>query len=629
MRYKYHLLWIIIAFAIFLFPAVSYAVSIGLMVNGEMVKGDVDPVLTNGRTLVPIRFVMEKLGTEYSWDNSTKTLTITSLEKEIKLPIGKQEVTVNGQNVKIDVPAMLIKGRTMVPLRFVGEALGAEVIWDNVNKLVIVNKKLVEIYDIQLTEEPDGFLLSLCGNGDFKYNAADEEGSTKIIINNAYFPMQEKAFAVMKGSIEGIEIVQVPEEENKVLINVASSQPLLYKIAQAGNGLQIRFYYQVSKIEMKKDSLGESFLIYTDGSLSYQAMQLTGPDRFVVDVPQTVLNLPQLNIPFEGSEVVSRVRTSQFSQNPNTVRLVFDLKKPLQGYVTQEDHGLTVSFQPKVTAVETQKSNGKVRVIITASQPITANLSLDRGTNSMVAMINNASWGINSSDIPVGDGLINRITGADKNGGTEIRVMLNYYYKHSIVPTNEKNKLIIDIFQSPIVGKKIVIDPGHGGNDVGTIGPSRLYEKDVNLDISNRLVAKLRQIGVEVIPTRTVDTTLKLEDRTNLANGVEADLFLSIHNNGNVSPTSRGTEVYYYATNPDSCRFATLLQNELIRLLGLEDRKVKSANFYVLRNTKMTSALAEIAFVTNPAEEKLLMDPSFREKAADALFRGILKYYEN
>ncbi len=216
---------------------------------------------------------------------------------------------------------------------------------------------------------------------------------------------------------------------------------------------------------------------------------------------------------------------------------------------------------------------------------------------------------------------------------------------------------------------RIVIDPGHGGHDTGTIGPHGLMEKDLCLDVALRLGALIQQKlpGADVIYTRKDDTFVPLEERTAIANAAKADLFISIHANSSQDPSARGIETYYlnFSTSPESMEVATRenansqeslhdlqdliqkiarnekieeskelagdIQGTLTQRLQLisrneKDRGVKKAPFVVLIGANMPSVLSEISFVSNPSDERLLRRPEQRERIADGLYRGISTY---
>jgi len=216
--------------------------------------------------------------------------------------------------------------------------------------------------------------------------------------------------------------------------------------------------------------------------------------------------------------------------------------------------------------------------------------------------------------------------------------------------------------------ERVVIDAGHGGNDVGTHGPSGYYEKDLTLDVAQRLGALIAdRMGSEVVYTRSDDSYVGLEERTNIANQRQADLFLSIHANSSPYRAAAGVETYVLnfttsktalqlaarenATSDrsihelhsllekialkdkidESREFAGKLQTSLsvVSKSGTQSAKnrgIKSAPFVVLIGAEMPSVLAEIGFLTNSSEEVLLRKPEYRQKIADALYKGIAAY---
>lgn len=219
---------------------------------------------------------------------------------------------------------------------------------------------------------------------------------------------------------------------------------------------------------------------------------------------------------------------------------------------------------------------------------------------------------------------------------------------------------------------RIAIDPGHGGNDTGTMGPHGLLEKDLCLDVALRLGQLLEQNipGTQVIYTRKDDRHIPLEERTAIANGANADLFISIHANSSDSRETRGVETYYVslATSqesrdlvtrenalaesslhdlPDllkkitrneklveSKQLATDIQNSLSRRLQLVSRQetnrgVKQAPFIVLTGANMPAVLSEISFVSNASDETLLLEVSQRQRVAEGLYRGLAAYLDS
>ncbi len=187
-----------------------------------------------------------------------------------------------------------------------------------------------------------------------------------------------------------------------------------------------------------------------------------------------------------------------------------------------------------------------------------------------------------------------------------------------------------DPVTSPLAGKTIVIDPGHGGRDPGAVGITGYFEKTVNMAVANELAPMLRAAGAKVLMTRWSDWNPTLWERVNLANSNGADVFVSIHANAHTQSWANGTETYYNSWNGSSSRsriLAQQLQRELVSALGLRDIGIKTANFYVITNTRMPSALVELGFLSNRHDESVLRQPQTHRRAAEALHRGLENFF--
>lgn len=171
----------------------------------------------------------------------------------------------------------------------------------------------------------------------------------------------------------------------------------------------------------------------------------------------------------------------------------------------------------------------------------------------------------------------------------------------------------------------IVLDPGHGGRDPGAVGIGGLSETDIVNPMSHRIKEILEQQGVRVILTREDNRTVDLEPRVQLANRLDANLFVSIHANAiSMSrPDVNGVETYYYQTGG---QLAQVLHRHLLSASGGPDRGVRTARFYVLRNTRMPAVLLELGFVTGARDAPRLADPAYQERLSQAIARGILEY---
>ncbi|MEM1392397.1 MAG: N-acetylmuramoyl-L-alanine amidase [Cyanobacteria bacterium P01_D01_bin.116] len=178
---------------------------------------------------------------------------------------------------------------------------------------------------------------------------------------------------------------------------------------------------------------------------------------------------------------------------------------------------------------------------------------------------------------------------------------------------------------TPRGGVVVMIDPGHGGKDPGAIGISGLREKDVILPISKKVAEILRKNGVNAVLTRNTDYFVSLKGRVVMSERRDADLFVSIHANsmGLSRPDINGLEVYYYNSGK---RLADAVRKSITRKVKIRDRGIRRARFYVLRKTSMPAILVETGYVTGREDAAKLKQTWFRNKMAEGIADGILRY---
>jgi N-acetylmuramoyl-L-alanine amidase/putative methionine-R-sulfoxide reductase with GAF domain len=299
--------------------------------------------------------------------------------------------------------------------------------------------------------------------------------------------------------------------------------------------------------------------------------------------------------------------------------------------------------------------------------------------------------GLLNQSIAVDDGFIKKIRMAQPTGGItrvvlETKGNVDYSVKldpdpyrltievRNAVTASNLNKpspvIAISPNKKPVsapsvtsVQLRIVLDAGHGGWDLGTVGKKGLLEKDLTLDIVQKLGQMLdEKLGADVIYTRQDDSYLPLEKRAEIANVARADLFLSVHANYSDLATARGVETYYTNTYSSvrarsaddlpalkevnwtgvnirekvtgSRRFASDVQQALFGGLAVQNpdvrnRGVKEAQYVVLTGTQMPAVLAEVSFVSSPADESKLQSSEYRQHIAEALLKGITRYRDD
>jgi len=349
-----------------------------------------------------------------------------------------------------------------------------------------------------------------------------------------------------------------------------------------------------------------------EDQVQYEPGHITNPERFYFDLRDTQLAPELQGKSLDGDSLLSRIRIGQ----------------PVSGMTR-----IVLEARPNATLAAPQ-------------------VSLERDPYRLVIQVSKAGT--------TPKGAVNLFPKAPESEKAKLAV---------VVPPPTKEDLQL---RAHVAKMRIVVDAGHGGWDLGTVGRRGLLEKDLVLEIAQRLGKLLEsRLGAEVIYTRQDDTYLPLDDRAVVANQAQADLFISVHANYSDMPSARGVETYYtnFFSAPgskelpanatpkeiamrsmpkniptpalsatelhekieQSRRLATSVQRSLYGTLsllnpGLRDRGIKEAGFVVLTESAMPGILAEVSFVSSPTDEQKLRSDMYREQIAEALYHGIARY---
>ena len=390
--------------------------------------------------------------------------------------------------------------------------------------------------------------------------------------------------------------------------------------------------------------------VEVSGAFQYRADRLHNPDRIFFDIhhAKPPVDSKRMFSTDVGSRQVKRIRMAE--TQPGVTRIVMDLESNTEFTASQ-------LVNPDRLMIEIRSASAPAIPAISEAAPRPTSPSLPAPPPLPKPATTAAATVPPTVSLP-------KNTPADAADPPPV-VETGQAARHT---SNGRNSL------TRALGLKItrvVIDPGHGGQDQGTMGPKGLLEKELVLDVGLRLGKLIEErLGSEVIYTRTDDSFVPLEGRTELANEKKADLFLSIHANSSPYPTIRGVETYYLnLTNAKDALDVAARENassqksvfelrELIQKITLADkieeskefagrmqsslqsfersysstaknRGVKKAPFVVLIGASMPSILAEIGFISNTREEALLKRQDHRQKLAEALYRGVSRYAQS
>ncbi|HWQ72227.1 MAG TPA: N-acetylmuramoyl-L-alanine amidase [Desulfitobacteriaceae bacterium] len=189
----------------------------------------------------------------------------------------------------------------------------------------------------------------------------------------------------------------------------------------------------------------------------------------------------------------------------------------------------------------------------------------------------------------------------------------------------------------------VMVDAGHGGYDPGAIAVQDIYEKEINLQIAKKVRDFLNPSGVTTLLTREDDVDyvpegvkgkkakkqIDLNYRIAKATEAKADIFVSIHVNSTVTGKNSGAETFYYLNSEESKMLAVNIQQELIKISGMNRRIAKPGDFYIIKNTSMPAVIVEVGYLSNYNERKKLLQSWYQEQVARAIAKGIANYFEN
>ena len=428
-------------------------------------------------------------------------------------------------------------------------------------------------------------------------------------------------------------------------------------------------------------------VINLDGPVTYQAARISNPDRIYFDVSHARLaHSAAAPVQIEG-DLLKSVRVAQ--NQANVVRIVLETGKI-------KDYSVFLLRDPYRMVVDVHAKNSAASAVTTAANlpakelklPVTQSLASPTHASNNRKIAANAEKSVTANSAPPADDSANEVAETKVYGPP----VPSASSQPSVTPINNKSLRpktgqVAEATPVPAptrdgqqslsraLGLKvghIVIDAGHGGHDTGTVGPTGLMEKDLCLDVALRLgqLIQERLPGTEITYTRSDDTFVPLEERTNIANQAKADLFLSIHANSSPDSSARGVETYYLNFSPspeamqvaarenataqngvhdlddliqriernekieESRELATDIQDSLTKDLqrtnhSIRNRGVRKAPFVVLIGANMPSVLAEISFISNPTDESSLEKPEGRERVAEGLFQGVEAYLQS
>ncbi|MDF2627511.1 MAG: Cell wall hydrolase/autolysin [Symbiobacteriaceae bacterium] len=615
---------------------------IRVTVEGQPLEMPVPPVIVEDRTLVGLRSVGEAVGGELTWNQATRQATVTRGSDTIVVTVGSKQALVNGQVVELQIAPQIVNDRTMVPLRFIVEALGGTVEWDPATRTAHILRKPTAITGMTYTNGADKGRVVLTLSEPLLSVMPKVTGNDLTLdLYPATITATVADRQVLDGLVSGLRLA-ADGRTVRLTAQLWNTPMYRYLLSPDGRQLTVEFDHTVTGYQVQQDKRIAMVNIGLTGRVSYTHFPVNSPApaRIVLDLPDVHLSANAPELLELDNPYVSRIRAAD--KGAEGVRIVLDLKVAASYEVIPTDGGLRVQILPRIETIRTEQLQGVTRLSINASLPMDAKVTAYPELKLIQVEIPQGRSALPANLLTYQDGTINTVTvspGAAPNSSL-VTIALPYYLGHTLVSKAGDPSVIIDLVSSPILGKRIWIDAGHGRipgakDDPGSIGKTYgTYEKVVNLQVALELQKRLQAAGAIVYMTRTGDEGLDFTQRPALVNAVKpaVDLFISVHHNSSTNATVRGIETYYWTTNPKSRLVAQKLHPAILRGLGFPDRKIRQDAFYVIKETKAPSVLLELGYLSNAAEEAAIAEPgvvvkTYPAKAAEAIKNGIFDYF--
>lgn len=575
-----------------------------VMANGKEVDISSYPgIIEGGTALLPYKPVFNKaLGVKTTYNKSKKTVTFEYDGNKVVVTLNSKSILVNGVKKTSSVAAKMVKYENsnmsliLVPSRFVAEALGFDYQYDSETSTVTIGKK-------------EGMEIKY-GGVTYLY----EEDKTDISIDGQ----------VITTDMPGLYL------DGYVMVPVKA----------AASALGWTYSYSSANKQVTMEKAGKQ-LQMTVGSksavLGSNPVEMAAPLMTVTDVANnTSYNMVSAKFLAEASELNYAWKQEEhivyLSQTP------LDITTDVEGEIVEEpteeselDYNIKVSLPDGVNkgdySIEDDYHNKQFIITIPGDH------SKYYKTNPVEVEGNQVS----SSSVKV-------------TSGQRTQIIFKTSSIKAFKIVEESEDLYIKAGKpKDIYDKVVVVDAGHGGSDPGA-GGNGIYEKNVALSIS--LYAKeyldqeddikvyytrlnSAQYGITAGSSNVSNSSASLPARYNFANSVAADLFISVHINAAGSSSARGTEVYYSSSNKykndgglTSSKLASYSYNNLVKAVGSSKRGVKTANFAVIKHTKMPAVLLEVAFITNKSDAAIMKNESKLDDIGKSVYDTVMQAFD-
>ncbi len=523
---------------------------------------------------------------------------------------------VNGTTLdNLPMYPVIIDNYTMVPVREVFEALGSEVIWhDDTCQVEIADNGtsvFVKIGDRNTVVNGQTVPISVQQPLPMLIGQTPAELKSMVPVR---FVAEKLGFKVdWDNDTRTVLIGRQNDEDGEIVGDIVYDDEV--EIPQEDGVF--------GEIYAKTDSDYDYIYIPAKSGISPKITRYENPDRVVFDFKGASFESVGGSITVNGN----CVDTVRYSNHESAARVVLDTSDDTQVMVMSDPNGILIraecsvneqivydAFSGRVYFDKTYVGNGK---------------SVNNGYSVTFTNIK-----LENQTIKIHDSSIYEIVISNSSNGCNVTVdgsnKLAYTAEKGFFKSDSPLEDDTPSFR-PNGEMVIVIDAGHGGSDPGAVGKNSsgkvvAEESKINLAIALLVGEKLQSSGIEVVYTRDDDTYVKLQERSELANAIECDLFVSIHCNSIENSSIKGTQVYYHPASEIGTKLAENIYDKMVDMTGLSPKQTQNgSHLYVIRTTVSPAVLVETAFISNESDRKYLLSSSGQETIAEAIYQGIMK----
>ncbi|MCS7234727.1 MAG: N-acetylmuramoyl-L-alanine amidase family protein [Armatimonadota bacterium] len=545
--------------------------------NGQPLQLDPPPAFRGGVLLAPLQGLLEPYAATGGWDPLTRTAQVVGPRgSRVVFRAGDRVAVVDGQTRLLPVPPEVAAGKLLVPVEFLFRALGAWVKWEEVSSTLHVASQILRLV---LDRAPGGLRVQVEATGPVQVRTAQLSQPDRLVVDlvNAASRIETREVTLGEFGVRRVRVAQ----------------------------FQVKPY--VTRVVLDLDAPVD---VEVAPSASDVVLWLRPRPGAVASGPSPPAATP---MPTSSPEAVATPSPSASPPAPSPALAPSSVSPDA----------------PKILEVTVERQVGRLRVVVQGDRPLHYHARELPDPDRLVLDIPGVFVPV-KQELAVG-GPVEVVRAAQFQTDPDVaRVVVQWQMRtrYEVVLEDGGSRLVVVVddvpSQPPRGGHVVAIDPGHGGKDPGAIGATGLVEKDVVLDVGLRLRDALRRQGVRAVMTRESDVFVDLADRVPIALRAGATVFVSVHANATTRGVIRGVETYYL--KPDSVLLATLIQEELGRSVGIPDRGIRTANFKVLRDSPIPAVLVEVGYLTNLEDEALLRTPAFRQRVAEAIGRGVVRF---